>query len=138
MAFDEPKPIRSQTPSAVHRNAATTMPLGAIQGIKIAALIFDFSFWEKGSNKRVQLLAHMFSSTFTTENGILLDLQCKAVPIPGERPFLVADCVAIWLHRDDPLPSNLGFDGEFSMGEIVALPTDLQCYDYSPFPLSKP
>ena len=59
------------------------------------------------------------------ESGPFLIIQCETVPAPVERPFLVADCVAIWLHENDALPSDLGFYCEFSTGEIVALPYDL-------------
>lgn len=134
MVVDKPEPMRTQTP--VFRNAATIPPLEAYYGIKTAAVNFDFSYWDEESKEYVQLseqnentlkdyLADAYSATYIIESGPFLVIQCEVVPAPEERPFLVADCVAIWLHQDDPLPNDLGFYGEFSMGKTVALPADL-------------
>lgn len=128
------EPMRAETP--VFRNAGSIPSLEAISGIKTAALNFGFSYWDKESNEYVQLneqneailldyLADTYSATYIIESGPFLIIQCEVVPMPEERPFLVADCVAIWLHQDDPLPNDLGFYGEFSMGKTVALPADL-------------
>lgn len=134
MVIDKPGPMRSQTPT--FRNAATIPPLDSIHGIKTAALNFDFSYWDKDSSEYVQLneenenilkdyLADAFSATYIIESSPFLIIQCEIAPPPEERPFLVADCVAIWLQQDDPLPNDLGFYGELSMGKTVALPADL-------------
>lgn len=134
MVPDKPEPTRAQTP--VFRNAATIPTLEPIHGIKTAALNFDFSYWDEESREYVQLneqnentlkdyLADAYSATYIIESGPFLIIQCDVIPAPEERPFLVADCVAIWLHQDDPLPNDLGFYGEFSMGKPVALPANL-------------
>lgn len=128
------EPMRAETP--VSRNAGSIPSLEAVSEIKTAALNFGFSYWDKESNDYVQLnepneailldyLADTYSATYIIESGPFLIIQCEVVPMPEERPFLVADCVAVWLHQDDPLPNDLGFYGECSMGKTVALPADL-------------
>ena len=127
------EPMRAETPEF---RTAVIPSLEAISGIRTAALNFGFSYWDNESNEHIQLdeqneailleyLAETYSATYIIESGPFLIIQCEVLPSPDERPFLVADCVAIWLHQDDPLPNDLGFYGEFSMGKPVALPADL-------------
>lgn len=139
MVDDKQDPMRTQIP--VFKIAATIPPLDSIHEIKTAAQNLDFSHSEEECNKYVQLneqnentrkeyLADVYLATYIIESGPIIISQCEVGLPPQETPFLVVDCVAIWLQQADPLPNDLAFYGEFSMGKALqAAPANTSSID---------
>lgn len=86
---------------------------------------FSTGFPACNANTRNKYLSDAYLATCILESALFLIIQCEVVLAAEEKPFLVADCVAIWLHQDDPLPNDLGFYGESSIRKTSGQPSDL-------------
>lgn len=84
---------------------------------------FFYGFPACNTNTRNEYLSDAYLATCILESALFLIIQCEVVPAAEEKRFLVADCVAIWLHQDDPLPNDLGFYGEFSIRKTSGQPS---------------
>ncbi|KAI9750636.1 MAG: hypothetical protein M4579_006383 [Chaenotheca gracillima] len=80
----------------------------------------------------MECLAAHYEAIAITYSGPFLIIECENLPAPDERPFLVADCIAVWKRDDERFQSDLAYYGEMAVGPPGDLPedvaADLQCF----------